>query len=269
MTNDIPASSKCRLCGGALIEKFKLTVLHKHNVAYCECSSCHSLQTQEPYWLDEAYAANDFNTDTGALQRNINNFAACFTIANLFNVKLAVDFGAKDGILCRFLRDHQINCYAYDKYSKPSYVIDFATPPRENIDLLMAFEVLEHFPNPAQNLEEIFSFKPRYFLCSTELYANYGSDWWYLATESGQHVFFYSPAAINLIALKYGYAVTQLGGMLLFYKADIPNVQNMIVAAQTALSGWIFQAIKSYIFLLPTRGAQADNELIRAKLGKV
>ena len=130
----------------------------------------------------------------------------------------------------------------------------------------MAFEVLEHLPNPSINLDEIFAFKPKYFLCSTDLYSDQGSDWWYLAKEGGQHVFFYSPAAINFIAQKYGYGVTQIGGMLFFYKPEIPNIQNMIISAQTALSGWIFQAIKSYIFLLPTNGHILDNQQVRAKL---
>jgi hypothetical protein len=201
-----------------------------------------------------------------ALQRNINNFAICFTFCRIFDVKVVIDFGAKDGLLCRFLRDHEINCYAYDKYSKPSYVIDFNEPPKEGIDLLMAFEVLEHLPNPAINLDEIFKFNPKYFLCSTILYGGQGSDWTYLSKETGQHVFFYSPDAINFIAQKYGYQVTQIGFTLFFYKPDVANIQKMIIALQTALTGWIFQAIKSYIFILPTKGNITDQQNIMKKI---
>jgi hypothetical protein len=266
MSNANDSKVHCRLCGGSLAYRFNKTVLQKYDVKYYECTQCQSLQTEEAYWLEEAYGHNLSSLDTGAVQRNINNFAFCYTFSKLFEVKTAVDFGASDGLLCRFLRDHSVDCYAYDRYAKPTYAQDFASPPKENVDLLTAFEVLEHLPNPAKDLDEIFSFKPKYFLCSTALYVNHPSDWWYLANEGGQHIFFYSVAAINLIANKYGYGVTQIGGMLLFYRPETPDVQNKIIAAQTALSGWIFQAIKSYVFLLPTNGVGNDYELVKSKL---
>jgi hypothetical protein len=260
---------KCRLCESDAVKKFNTKILNKYNVVYYECSGCRSLQTQNPYWIDESYSELDFNLDTGALQRNMNNFAACYALCKILSVNNIVDFGAKDGLLCRFLRDHQINCFAYDKYSKPSYSIDFqATIDLGPVDMLMAFEVLEHLPNPITDLDEIFSFNPSYVLVSTEIYTGQGEDWWYLAKEGGQHIFFYSVEAINIIAKKYRYSVTKIGNMILFFKSDIENVQNKIISSQTVLNGWIFQAIKSYIFLLPTYGIQADHDLVKSKIAK-
>jgi hypothetical protein len=260
---------KCRLCDGVLAKKFNCIILNKHDVTYYLCSDCSSLQTEHPHWLDEAYSVTDFNLDTGALQRNINNFAACYTLAKLLSVDRVIDFGGKDGLLCRFLRDHLIDCYVYDKYSKPSYSIDFeAGSSQSNVDLVLAFEVFEHLPNPRVDLEEIFSFQSKYVLVTTDIYSNQGSDWWYLAKEGGQHVFFYSAQAINFIARKYGYGVTIVGSMILFFKEDIPEVLNKIVSSQTALDGWIFQAIKSYVFLLPTPGVGADYNFVKNKLSQ-
>ena len=37
---------------------FSNKVLGKYDVAYYKCSNCESLQTETPYWLDEAYAEN-------------------------------------------------------------------------------------------------------------------------------------------------------------------------------------------------------------------
>jgi len=130
----------------------------------------------------------------------------------------------------------------------------------------MAFEVFEHFANPKADLDEIFSFQPNYIVATTELYANQGNDWWYFTQETGQHVFLYSAQAINLIAQKYGYAVALVGAYILFYKSDIPNIQHKIISLQSALTGWIFQAIKSYIFLLPTPGVATDFNFVRSKL---
>ena len=256
---------KCRLCDGELRHQFNQRILDKYEVQYFACVKCHSLQTEEPHWLEEAYKNNISNLGTGAVQRNINNFAFCYTFCQIFDVKIAVDYGASDGLLCRFLRDHNVDCYAYDKYARSTYAQDFSASRSGGIDLLTAFEVLEHLPHPHTDLDEIFSFDPKYLLCTTEPYNGQSSDWWYLANDTGQHVFFYSIPGINLVAKKYGYAVTEVGGMFLFYKRDIPNVTNMIVAAQTALSGWIFQAIKSYVFLLPTSGVGNDYALIKSK----
>jgi hypothetical protein len=266
MNQNLHVGHICRLCGGSSTKKFSQTILAKYNIAYYLCNTCHSLQTQDPFWLEEAYSQQEFNLDTMALQRNINNFAICYTVCKVLSARTVIDFGAKDGLLCRFLRDHEINCFAYDKYSKPSYVIDFADPPKEGIDLLMAFEVLEHLPNSSRNLEEIFSFKPKFFLFQTSLYSGQDADWSYLSKETGQHVFFYSLDALKFIANKYGYNVAQLGWTFFFYKPDTPDIQRNIIAAQTALSGWIFQAIKSYIFLLPTKGHVLDQKNIISKL---
>ncbi len=259
----------CRLCGGALNYIFTEKILRKYSVSYYKCSNCHSAQTESPYWLEESYSAESYNIDTGALQRNLTNFAACYTLSKILSVDKVVDFGGKDGVLCRFLRDHLIDCFVYDKYSKPSYAPEFeVTQGTSNVDMVLAFEVLEHFTNPNVDLDEIFSFEPKYVVATTELYSNQGDDWWYLAKESGQHVFFYSAQAINLIAQKYGYAVTMVGNYILFFKADISDIQKKIISSQSALAGWIFQAIKSYVFLLPTPGVQTDFDFVRSKLNQ-
>jgi hypothetical protein len=261
------ASHQCRLCGGSLTEKFSSVILNKYQITYYLCGNCNSLQTEYPYWLDEAYSEKNYNTDTGALQRNINNFASCYALSKLLSVNKFVDFGGKDGLLCRFLRDHLIDCYVYDKYSTPTYSLDFeASPNFKNVDLVMAFEVFEHFSNPKVDLDEIFSFQSNFVLVTTTFYSDQNADWWYLAKETGQHVFFYSTQAINLVAKRYGYGVTMVGGMILFYKTNIPDIHNKIVSCQTALKGWIFQAIKSYIFHLPAPGAQKDYEHVISKV---
>jgi hypothetical protein len=269
MTNETEnqKDNVCRLCGGTLDNLFTGKVLGKYVVSYYKCSHCHSAQTENPHWLDEAYSQQDYNLDTGALQRNLTNFAACYTLSKILSANKVVDFGGKDGILCRFLRDHLIECFVCDKYSRPNYTPDFELNSRtNNVDMVLAFEVFEHFANPKADLDEIFSFQPNYIVATTELYANQGNDWWYFTQETGQHVFFYSAQAINLIAQKYGYAVALVGAYILFYKTDIPNIQNKIISLQSALTGWIFQAIKSYIFLLPTPGVTTDYNFVLSKL---
>jgi len=101
----------CRLCGGSLATLFFKKVLGKYDIAYLKCAQCFSLLTERPYWLEEAYQKSNLsNADTGAAQRNITNLAATYAISKLLKAKNVIDIGGGDGLLCRLLRDYQINC---------------------------------------------------------------------------------------------------------------------------------------------------------------
>lgn len=211
---------RCRLCDGALQSRFSLRVLEKHDVAYLQCEQCRSLQTEPPYWLDEAYRdSNLSNLDTGAVQRNLQNLAACWSIVKLLRLKNVLDVGGGDGLLCRMLRDYEINCYVYDRYAKPSYAQGFQHPDFVTPELIVAFEVLEHYPQPRQDLDVLFGQRPKAIVASTGIYKDQGEDWWYLAPESGQHVFFYSRQALEQVARQHGYDLLISGGYLLFLQS--------------------------------------------------
>lgn len=210
---------RCRLCGGRLRFRFELRVRHQHDVGYFSCEQCLSLQTEPPYWLEEAYANNNLShLDTGAAQRCLHNLAACWSISRLLGLNNVLDIGGGDGLLCRLLRDHQINCFVQDKYAAPTYAQGFAEPDFATPDMVVAFEVLEHYPEPGKELDQLFRHRPRALLASTGVFKNENQDWWYLARESGQHVFFYSSEALALIARKYGYELLVSGGYQLFLK---------------------------------------------------
>ncbi|MEJ2105601.1 MAG: hypothetical protein P8X47_13660, partial [Ignavibacteriaceae bacterium] len=60
----------CRVCNSKSKEVFSAKVLNKYNVKYYHCLSCGFLQTEEPYWLDEAYKSAIGIADTGIQKRN-------------------------------------------------------------------------------------------------------------------------------------------------------------------------------------------------------
>mgnify|MGYP001320862266 CR=1 FL=1 len=64
-----------------------------------------------------------------------------------FGLKNVIDFGGGEGLLCRMLRDYGANCYVMDKYREPTYGEGFTEPDFKSPDLLLAFELLEHFPS--------------------------------------------------------------------------------------------------------------------------
>src|ERR1700730_9135404 len=119
--NETIDGGECRLCQGRLSFRFKSTVLGRYSVHYFECRECRSLQTEPPYWLNEAYSHNLSGLDTGAAQRNLHNLAACYIISKLFGATDAIDYGGGDDLLCRLLRDYGLNCFVSDKYAKVTY----------------------------------------------------------------------------------------------------------------------------------------------------
>jgi hypothetical protein len=192
-------------------------VMNRHDVSYYCCVACGSLQTEEPHWLAEAYAPGNLSKlDTGAAQRVFRSAPFVFATARLLHIRKALDFGGGDGLLVRLLRDEGIDAYLSDSYSIPTYAAGFTSDPAPEFDLITAFEVFEHLPNPKDVLTSLFACKPKYLLCSTELYNRQGQDWWYLVFSSGQHVFFYSYRALEIVAECHGYTLTQLPGMFLF-----------------------------------------------------
>jgi hypothetical protein len=209
----------CRLCGGKLEPRFRLQVLGRYDVGYFRCESCHSLQTERPYWLEQAYAANNLsNLDTGAAQRNLHNLAACWSIAKLLHLRNVLDVGGGDGLLCRLLRDYELNCFVHDKYASPTYAQGFDVPDFAQPDMVVAFEVMEHYPEPRNDLQKLFATRPQAVLASTGIFNSQGPDWWYLAPDSGQHIFFYSKAALQLIARTHDYELVISSGYSLFLR---------------------------------------------------
>jgi hypothetical protein len=226
-------------------------------VGYHECRTCYSLQTDDPHWLAEAYEDCSLSvTDTGAVQRNLENLAACYAVSRIMKARNVIDIGGGDGLLCRLLRDYRINCYVQDKYATPTYARGFTSPDFETPDLVIGFEVLEHYANPQSDLNALFENHPRSVLLSTVLFSNQNQDWWYLSPESGQHVFFYSRHAMTMIAQKYGYELVMCGGFILFTRGA-SRLQKRL--CKTLLNNLVLRLLKSAIFLLPAPGALQDH----------
>ena len=255
--------NSCRLCGNQVAAVFSLQLLQKYDVEYLRCSVCESLQTERPYWMQEAYKSNLSILDTGAAQRNLSNLAATFAVSKLLHLSDVVDFGGGDGLLCRLLRDYKINCYVNDKYAAATYARAFATPGFASPGILLAFEVLEHFNSPFNDLKTLFAWNPQVILASTVIYSGQGADWWYLSPESGQHVFFYSEKALHFIAKSYDYKLLIGSGHFLFLKSDLAGRAKSFFV-KFILRRAVLRMISAAMRLLPTRGVQSDFDALRS-----
>ena len=262
--NAAPVPDVCRLCAGEVRRDFELSVLARHRVGYHVCRNCSSLQTDPPYWLDEAYSSNLSDLDTGAVQRTLKNLSVCWSIARLFGVHNVLDFGGGDGLLCRLMRDYGLNCYVQDKYARPTYAQAYVEPDFSVPDMVTAFEVLEHFARPGEEIVALFRARPKLVLVSTLLYTGQGRDWWYLSPESGQHVFFYSPDAIRQLAARFGYAALIGSTYILFAQPELLSGLRRRLAA-LLLRGSVNALVRATMQLLPADGAARDNEALRSR----
>ncbi len=254
------ATIGCRLCPGIATWAFSTLILGKHEIGFYVCRDCGSLQAQEPYWLAESYSTTHGSIDPGSARRTLDCFALVHAVARLFKCRTTLDFGGNTGLLCRLLRDRGHDAYTYDPHVTAMYAPQFIGTPSDSFDLVSAFEVIEHFSHPAKDLERIFGARPRVVIASTELYAGQNAEWWYLTPQEGQHVFFYTERAINLIAARYQYEVLIGKSFFLFSRNPLSSLQRLVlsrflrprilrIAGAISLMGRARGAEKDYIAL--------------------
>ena len=105
--NKTMLSTVCRVCKMEVEALFSTVILGKYSVKYCKCSQCGYVQTEEPYWLEEAYNTPINDSDTGMIMRNLwlKNIAATL-IYFLFDKKRKfLDYGGGYGVFVRLMRD--------------------------------------------------------------------------------------------------------------------------------------------------------------------
>lgn len=198
----------CNICKQDTRYVFSAKILNKYFINYFYCDNCGFLQTEKPYWLDQAYSSAISSLDTGIVKRNIDlsKFMTLF-IYLFFNNKLKfLDYGGGSGLFVRLMRDIGLDFYWQDLYAQNIFAHGFElNSDLKNIDLITSFECFEHFVDPIKELESILKIS-RNILFTTQLLPNKIPDinsWWYYALDTGQHISFYSLKTLNFIANKY------------------------------------------------------------------
>ena len=199
----------CRVCKSTVSKIFSSKVLQKYSVEYFQCSRCEYIQTENPYWLEEAYNSPINVSDTGMIMRNLwfRNVAAT-TIFFLFNYKgKFLDYGGGYGVFVRMMRDVGYDFYWQDKYTENLFAkgFEFAETEKLPIDLLTCFEAFEHFVDPLAEFENLLCIS-RNILLSSEFVPEplpSPSEWWYYGVEHGQHIGFYQKKTFLYLAEKY------------------------------------------------------------------
>ena len=256
MNNDI----KCRLCESYTTYKFSKKILKKYDVKFYQCNECESLQTQEPYWLDESYESWLTKFDTGIFSRVSKSFLISFTICKLFKLKDILDYGGGDGLFCRIMRDYYFNCFSYDRFSKNIYSKGFIKQNFDTPDLVTSFEAVEHFSQPITEFKKIFMLKPKMLLLTTGIYQNHDQNWDYLEADSGQHIFFYSKKSMEFIAKQFNYNITFLeyGFILMVSKKVKVKGSLLYLLKKFLIKQKMFYILKFIIIFFKSDGYKKD-----------
>ena len=200
----------CKICGTETKFLFKTKVLNKYQVSYYVCPNCDFIQTEKPYWLEEAYNSAITELDTGLVSRNVA-YAGIFEpiLKNSFDyLGTFLDYAGGYGLLVRLMRDRGFDFYWEDKFCANLFAKNFSL---ENLDgkakfeAVTALEAFEHFVDPLKEIENMLE-KSETIIFSTELHPegiSKASDWWYFTAETGQHIAFYSGKTFDYVAKKY------------------------------------------------------------------
>ncbi|MDB6019879.1 MAG: methyltransferase type 11 [Pedosphaera sp.] len=207
---EIPGSVSCRVCAQPAPLFFSKLILGRRKVGYYKCPACGHVQTETPYWLQEAYQNTNFQSDVGMAGRSIWTAQTTTALAYRLGIGPAepcLDWGAGTGLLVRLCRDDGLNFFYDDPFAENVFARGFerkesGLPPAWAC--VTAFEVAEHLPDPLKNFGDLFQLSPRHLLFSTLLYQDQAPDWWYFV-DNGQHVAFYTRRSLELIARHYGY----------------------------------------------------------------
>jgi Methyltransferase domain len=197
----------CTICdrAGDFFQSGRL--LDRYQVDYWRCAACGSVGTEPPYWLAAAYDRAITSSDIGLVCRNLE--MARLVSAILYHCyppqAKFLDYGGGYGMFVRLMRDRGYDFYWQDEYCQNLLAAHWSAPPEEHYDLVTAFEVLEHLPQPLTTLEALFQRAPS-LLFSTELLpapAPALGDWDYYGPEHGQHIVFYTTKALEQLAQRY------------------------------------------------------------------
>lgn len=197
----------CKICSSDSEPFSEAEILNKYKIQYFKCPECGFIQTEEPYWLEEAYSEVINRSDIGLLARNLDLAKATKAILKFVlnpNGRY-IDYGAGYGVFVRLMRDYGFDFYWTDKYSDNLFAKDFEADLTKKFDVLTAYEVFEHLLNPCEELETMLRYSDNILFSTFLIPANNPKpgDWWYYATDHGQHIALYSGKSLEALGKKF------------------------------------------------------------------
>jgi hypothetical protein len=199
----------CWICSNSTIPFAKTSILGKYNIQYFCCENCGFIQTEEPYWLDEAYSNAITKSDVGLVSRNLIFATIGKSVINTFFDANAtfLDYGGGYGLLVRLMRDAGFDFCRYDSLCANLFAEGFDIDEQDPgaIELVTAVEVFEHLAHPLDTIAHMLKFSKN-ILFTTELVPPHRpppGTWEYYGTEHGQHIGLHTARSLAIVAEQF------------------------------------------------------------------
>jgi len=201
--------SVCRVCNTTVDPIFTSVLIQKYSVEYFQCLHCGYVQTESPFWLEEAYSRTINDVDTGLLMRSYwhRNVSSTLIYILFKHRGKFLDFGGGYGVFVRLMRDIGFDFYWQDKHTENLFAkgFEFGESDQNPVELMTCFETFEHFVEPAIELENLLNISQN-ILLSTEFIPDpvpSPDEWWYYGSEHGQHIGFFQKKTFEYLANKH------------------------------------------------------------------
>lgn len=246
----------CKICKLESHYIHSASILRKYNINYFYCSHCGFMQTEDPYWLSEAYQDSINLTDVGYMSRNLDlvrkttiYFLLFFDKKNKF-----LDYAGGYGVFVRMMRDIGFDFYWDDAYTQNLFAKGFEYN-NQTVEAITSFESFEHFPDPIVEIEKLLKICNK-IVFSTEILPEKvpsPQEWEYYGLEHGQHISFYSTKTLKQIALAYNLHYTFLDGLHFLTANPLPSTTSKIFK------------IKKFILKLLLSNRSLKKRIIKSK----
>jgi hypothetical protein len=201
----------CKICAGTAISMSCALILGRFKVEFFHCPACGFVQTETPFWLEEAYSETIAASDVGLVSRNLRASHISRSIIHAFFNPAArfLDWGGGCGLFVRLMRNAGLDFYWYDAYSPNLFAkgVEVNLEKRPTFELITAFEVFEHLKNPLDDIRIMLNLSRNIFFSThliTEKQAPHFDKWWYYDLDNGQHIAFFSLKTLKRIAQIFG-----------------------------------------------------------------
>ncbi|NEO83887.1 MAG: glycosyltransferase [Spirulina sp. SIO3F2] len=260
---------RCKICEAKSTHFAQAKILKKYDVEYFQCSQCGFVQTEHPYWLTEAYEIPITKSDYGLVARNVGFAQLTLEIITKFlDVRgRFLDYGAGYGVFAHLMRYLNLDFSSYDRYCDNILAPESVVTELTGVyDLITAFEVFEHWVDPIAELSQLFQHSSN-LLFSTELLPSNNpkpGEWHYYIPHEGQHIAFYTPKSLQIIAERFGlkvYTTQRLGHF--FTDQPLPSNMDTLIPWQRYEPQNIFPALQQQ--LLQAAQAQQSAQKSSAK----
>ena len=119
--------SVCRVCNTTTDPIFTSVLIKKYSVEYFQCPHCGYVQTESPFWLEEAYSRTINDVDTGLLMRSFwhRNVSSTLIYILFKHRGKFLDYGGGYGVFVRLMRDIGFDFYWQDKHTENLFAKGF------------------------------------------------------------------------------------------------------------------------------------------------